>query len=178
VARAFSQRERNVIIAGGVFVICFLAYWFVLLPQKGELANVRARVRAMSDEYKEIRKIQGQYSRLKRETDPVMQRILRRRKDFDLSAFVAESENQQNFKRTREYPPSRDSHGNFDKTTARFRYDDKSLDQIVQFLKVIEEPENVITIGSLTITPKSTSDPSRLNLEFKLATVVPAKGSE
>jgi len=174
-ARAFSRREWNVVITGGIFLVCFLMYWFVLVPQREELASLQAAVGAKEDDYKEIQKIEAQYNLLKRESDPIVRRILQRRKDFDLSAFVAETENKQNFTRDRAFPPDKTTYGKFEKNTCRFRYKDKALHQIVAFLKEIEKPENVVTVELLTINPSSTSDPSRLGLEIRLATVVPVK---
>ncbi len=155
--------------------MCFLLLWFVLLPTKDKLSNLRATVNAMTKEYEETRKIQSQYNTLKRETDPVMKRILQRRKDFDLSAFVAETEQKQNFSRTREIPVRPTAYGDFEKRSSTFLYDDKSINQIVEFVTGIEKPENVIGIEFLRVTPKSASDRSHLKLEIKLATVVATK---
>ncbi len=174
-ARAFSRRERNVVITGGIFLVCFVTYWFVLVPEREELASLQAAVRAKTEEYKEIQKIEAQHNLLKRESAQIVQKILQRRKDFDLSAFVAKTENDQNFTRERAFPPNRTTYGKFEKSACRFRYKDKALHQIVAFLKEIEKPENVITVELLTINPASTSDPSRLGLEIRLATVVPVE---
>jgi len=170
----FSRRERNVIIAGGTFLIFFLVLWFVLQPTWGERSRLKQEVRRMTGEYEEIVRIERQYKLLKRETDPVMQKILQRRKDFDLSAFVAEKEDQLKFERLREFPPGRSTYGNFEKRTSRFRYESKALHQIAEYLTEMEKPENVISIETLRITPNQ-SDRSQLSLDISLVTVVPVK---
>jgi len=174
-AREFSRRERNVIIAGGIIVVCFLTYSFALSPQREELRNLKGQVRSLSDEYDKIEKIEANYMRLKEEADPIVRKVLQRRKDFDLSTFVAETEKLQNFSRFRGNPPSTTAQG---KQTCSFSYQDKTLYQIVEFLKQIEKSEHVVGIELLKITPKSASDPSRLNVDIRLVTVVPAKKGE
>jgi len=173
-ARGFSGRERRVIIAGGVFLVGFVGVWFVLRPARDNLDELKAAVRAMDKEYKEIQKIEAQHRILKEETDPVMQRILQRRKGFDISAFMAETEARLNFTRTRETPLRPTPYGDYEKRSSTFFYDDKTLDQIVQFLKEIEKPENVLGVEYVRIQPKTT-ERSKLSLEIKLATVVPVK---
>jgi len=171
-ARALSSREKNTIIAGGIFLFCFLVILFVLSPKKKELNELKASVRAMTNELEEIKKIEAQHNRLKGETDPVMQKILQRRKDFKLSGFVADTEDRLNFSRTREIPARTTTHGNFEKRGATYIYSNKTLRQIVGFLEEIEKPDNVIGIESLRITPKSTTQRSQLELYIKLFTVV------
>ncbi len=173
-ARAFSQREKSVIIAGGVFLICFLAYSFVIVPKRADLNYLKARVREMTSNYKEIRDIEGEYNRLKKDTDPILHGIQQRRADFDLSAFVAEVEKNQNFTRTRGNPPLQTPYGDFAKQSCGFSYQSKTLPEIVEFLKRIESPENVITIEWLIVRPK-TSDPHQMDFDVRLATVVPLK---
>lgn len=173
-ARHFSQREKNVFVAGAVFLICFLVGWFLVRPQWDELGRLKTEVQRMSSEYDQIRKIERQYNVLKRETDPVMHRILQRRKDFDLLSFVAETENKLNFGRMRHIPAPATAHGDFEKRSSSFLYRDKKLHEIVDFLKEIAKPENVVNIETLRITPK-TSDRSQLEMDVKLSTVVPTK---
>jgi hypothetical protein len=174
-ARTFSRKERNVIIAGAIFLVCFLLVWFVLLPKRESLANLKSSVRAMQGELEELRTIESQYNRLTVETEPVMNRLDRRRKDFDLSAFVAETENRLNFIRTREIPLRPTTHGDFEKRSATFIYSDKTLRQIVEFLQEIENPDNVVGIETLRITPKSATERSLLELNVRLFTVVRTK---
>jgi hypothetical protein len=174
-ARTLSGRERNIIIAGAMFVVCFLVVWFAVRPARDKLAELKAVVRSMTDQYKEIQRIEAQHRSLKRETEPVMQRILQRRKGFDLSAFMAETEARLNFARTRETPLGRTPYGDFEKRTSTFFYDDKSLDQVVGFLKELEKPENVIGVENVRVWIKSPTERSKLNLELRLATVVPVK---
>jgi Tfp pilus assembly protein PilO len=177
-ARALSRREKNVIIAGGIFLVCFLAYWFVLSPQRDKLKTLKSAVVGMTREYKEIQRIEAQYQRLKRQTDPIMYRVLQRPKNFDLSTFIAETERLQNFTRRQELSPRTVAYGKFEKQISSFRYEDKSLIQIVDFLRAIKKSENVIAIESLTITPHSPADPSRLNVNLKVATVVVGEEGE
>lgn len=177
-AGAFSARERNVVFAGGIFLICFLTYWFVLLPKRQELKNLKAAVRSMSDEYQEVRKIEAGYQRLKRESDPVMNRIVRRGKDFDFLDFVAKTEEAKGFANSGVVSHRAESYGNYEKRSSTFSYHDRGLQEIVGFLKEIENPNNVIAVESLTIRPRSSSDPSKLSLDLKLATVVPVGASK
>jgi len=173
-ARAISHREKNIIIAGGIFLVCFLSYWFVIVPKREELKSLKDRVLRMTKEYEQIGSIEKQYNRLTSETESVKQRIGRRGTDFDLSAFVAEKEKQQNFTRTTQSPPHSEAYGDFEKQTSTFSYQNKSLDQIVEFLKQVEKPENVVSIEWLAFKPKPT-DPSQLSLDIRLATVAERK---
>jgi hypothetical protein len=172
---AIGSREKNAIIGGAIFLIAFLLIWFALLPKRHSLNELKASVRAMTDELEEIGKIESQYNRLKIETDPVMNRIQQRRKDFNISSFVMETENRLNFSRTREIPARPTTYGNFEKRGATYIYSDKSLRQIMEFIGEIEKPENVVGIESLRITPKSTTQRSQLELYIKLFTVVQAE---
>ena len=174
-AKEFSQRERNIIVAGGIVLVAFLVVWFVLLPKREALGTLKAEVRDMQGKLGELRKIESQYNRLQTETAPVMNRLDRRRKDFDLSAFVAETENRMNFTRAREIPSRPTTHGDFEKRSATFIYSDKTLRQIVEFLQEIENPDNVVGIETLRITPKSATERSLLELYVKLFTVVRTK---
>lgn len=173
--KKFSQRERNIIIAGGIFLVGFLVVWFVLLPKREALATLKSEVRDMREKLQELSKIESQYKRLTVETKPVMDRLDRRRKDFDLSAFVAETENRLNFTRAREIPSRPTTHGDFERRSATFIYSDKTLRQIVEFLQEIEKPDNVVGIETLRITPKSATERSLLELYVKLFTVVRTK---
>ncbi len=174
-AHAMSSRERNTIIAGAGVLVCFLVIWFVLLPKREHLENLKAQVRAMSNELEEIKKIEAQYNRLSGETEPVMEKIQRRSKDFDLSAFAMETERKLNFSRTREIPARGTPYGKFEKRGSTYIYNDKTLRQIVEFIQQIEKPDNVVGIESLRITPKSTTQRSLLELYVKLFTVVEAE---
>jgi Tfp pilus assembly protein PilO len=173
-SKGISRRERNVIIVGAVFLAGFLGLWFVLGPQREKLSALKTTVRAMNKEYEDLRRIEAQHNLLKRQTDPVMQRILRRKKDFELSSFVAATEGQLNFSRTREVPARQTPYGDFETQASTFYYRDKKLHQIIQFIETIDRPENVISLDSVRIKPK-TSDRSMLELDMKLATVVRAK---
>ena len=171
-ARTLSRKERNVIITGGIFLVGFLVVWFVLMPKRETLATLKSSVRAMRGELEELRKIESQYNRLKIETDPVMNRLDRRRKDFDLSAFVAETENRMNFTRAREIPSRPTTHGDFERRSATFIYSNKTLRQIVEFLQEVEKPDNVVGIETLRVTPKTATERSQFELYVKLFTVV------
>ena len=173
-SKGISHRERNVIIAGAIFLVGFLSLYLVLGPEKDKLSALKATVRAMTKEYEDLRRIEAQHNLLKRETDPVMQRILRRKKDFELSSFVAATEGRLNFARVREVPSRRTPYGDFETQSSTFYYRDKKLHQIIQFIESIDQPENVISLESLRIKPK-TSDRSMLELDIKLATVVRVK---
>jgi hypothetical protein len=172
-ARALSARERNVIIGGGIFLICFLAFYFVVAPKRKELKVLKSQVAAMREEDKEIDRIERLHELLKRETDPVRHRIEQRRKDFDLVGFVDKTQAELNFGRVRQIPQRPATYGNSEKHASTFVYDGKSLAEIAEYLKRIEEPDKVISIEDFLLTPKSPSDPSRLNLRIRLATVVP-----
>jgi Tfp pilus assembly protein PilO len=174
-AEAISQRGRNVVIAGGIFLVCFLAYWFVLLPKRGDLSSLKSAVRSLTEEYKEIRKLEEEYRRLERETESVKYRIDRRGKDFELSAFVAATEATRNFERSRSSAPHSEPYGDFEKRSLTFSYQGKRLHEIVGFLEEIEDPKNVVSIESLTVSPRSRTSLSELNLNIRLSTVVRVK---
>ncbi len=175
-AGKLSQRQINVIVAGAVFLVCFLVYLFVLSPNMKELKALKSVVVRLEEQYKEIGRIEKQYNRLKRETDPVRTKILERGEGFDQSAFVTRTERLQNFTRQRQTPPHSETYGNFEKHSSTFSYTDKTITQIKEFLQEIEKPENVIAVESLAIRPSKPSDPSLLKLDVRLATVVPVKG--
>jgi hypothetical protein len=174
-AGKLSQRQTNVIIAGAVFVVCFLSYSFVLSPKRKELKDLKSVVLRLEQQHEEIGRIERQYNELKRDSDPLRERILQRQKGFDLSAFVATTERLQNFTRQRQTPPHSETYGNFEKHSSTFTDNDKTLPQIKDFLREIEKPENVVSVEWLAIVPANPRDPSRLKLDIRLATVVPAK---
>lgn len=174
-AGKLSQRQTNVIIAGAVFLACFLTYSFVLSKKMKDLKELKSVVVRLEQQYDEIGRIEKQYNRLKQETDPVKDRIERRGGEFDLSAFVSTTQRLQNFTRQRQTPPQSETYGNYEKHSSSFSYTDKTLAQIKDFLKEIEKPENVISVESLAVQPASRANPSRLKLDIRLATVVPLK---
>ena len=94
------------------------------------------------------------------------------RRQFDLSAFVAETEERLNFTRTREIPSRPTTEGDFERQSATFIYTDKTLRQIAEFLQEIEKPDNVVGIETLRITPKNAAERSLLELYVKLFAVV------
>ncbi len=165
------RREKIILGLGIAFILCFFLIQFVLLP------NLEARkrlTRSLADKRSQLAKIiqmQKEYLSLKGQAGGTKNRLSERAPGFTLFSFLEEKATIAMVKQQIQYmkPSTTDKDGMEQESAVEMKLQQVSLAQLVGFLKLVESPEDMVSVKHISIQ-ESGPDNSQLDVVIQILT--------
>ncbi len=147
------KREKLTVILGAVFLAVFVLFHFMVMPLITSRSTLQ---RAVVDKKVELRKIvalQKEYQALASEVGGIAERVEKRSGDFTLFSFLERQATTAKVKERVKYmkPSVEEGEGPLQNSVVEMKVEAISLVQLVEFLKLVESPANVVSIGRMSI---------------------------
>ena len=165
------RREKITIIAGGIFVICFLLLQFVFSPYLQSSRKLDSSIAKKKQERVELQLLQQEYRSLKNETGGIRDQLAKRPANFSLFSFLDARARDAGIKDYINYmkPSLSEGEDDLQESTVEMKLIGISLEQIVEYLKVIESPQNLVSVKRISIQ-ESSKDAGLLEVVMQVVT--------
>lgn len=152
-----SPRDRKVLTVGAIFVLFFLVLQFGILPLKEKRDQLRKGIAAREKALVEMKQLQAEYRQLYSKANTLYDQLGGRQKDFSLFAFLEQMAARSDVKKNITYmkPSETTDDGPFKEVVVEMKLQEIRLKQLVEFLKLVESPENVVAIKRISIQESS-----------------------
>ncbi|VAW40199.1 hypothetical protein MNBD_DELTA04-1638 [hydrothermal vent metagenome] len=174
--KQLARRERLALIAGGVFVALFVVMQFGVFPVLDHWHRLQRDIKVREKAVVEMRDLQSRYRRLHGKANSLTRQLSRRPPDFSLFSFLEKTAAQAGVKQSIAYmkPSATTDDGALQEMLVEMKLRAVSLQQLVDFLRLVESPENVVAIKRIAIQ-QNTKEESTLDVimqvvSLKLAT--------
>jgi len=154
------KRERQIVGAGLIFLICFALFHFVVSPLlQGRQQTHKALIQKKEDIQK-IHQLQADYRKLQNQSANIEERLKKRNPSFSLFSFVEEKATKAKVKQqiNSMTPSTSEGEGAFQESRVDLKLDRISTQQLVDFLKEIESAENIVVVKRISIQDNSKED--------------------
>ena len=150
---SLDKRELRVLSGGVLFVVCFLAFQFVLVPFLASRANIEKAIVRKRNELVQITAFQKEYQLLKSEAGDVRTRLSHRPPGFTLFTFLDKQATISQVKKQIKYmkPSTSEGNDNLNQSLVEMKLQRVTLQPLVEFIRLIESIENVVSIRRISI---------------------------
>jgi general secretion pathway protein M len=148
------KRENLFVSLGVGLVAVFLLFQFIILPFFDKREAMKRGIEAKRSGLKEIRILKAQYESYTRGAEGIQRHLGRREKGFTLFSFLEQAAGRATVKDHIKYMKPSDSQGSdrLKESMVEMKLDRINLRQLVDYLYLIESPEQVVSIKRLSIT--------------------------
>ena len=152
-----SRRERMVIAVGGAIVLVFLFLRlgvFPLLDKRNQLSRgIETREQALA----EMRDLQAKYRDLHGKANVLRDQLGGREANFSLFSFLEQMAAKSEVKKNIAYmkPSNIAADGPFKETLVEMKLQEVTLEQLVDFLILVEAPEKIVALKRISIQENS-----------------------
>lgn len=173
-----TQREKNIGMAGGAFLVLFFLYHLVVAPVFEKRRNLQRITAAKQIELKDIAELSNKYQAVRSKGQggniPV-----KRKGNFSLFSFLDAQIQKNGIKRNVAYMKpitKKIDNSDYQLSKVKVKLDKVYLQAIIDFLTDVESSENQITITSLSFT-KAGKKKNRLDVLFEAQTPMKTQAS-
>lgn len=173
-----TQREKNIVIAGGTFLGLFFLYLIGVAPVFEERKNLQRIAVAKQVDLKEITELSNKYQAI-RAKDQGGNIPLKRKGNFSLFSFLDAQIQKNGIKRNVAYMKpitKKIENSDYQLSKVKVKLDKVYLQAIIDFLTDVESSENQITITSLSLT-KAGKKKNTLDILFEAQTPMKTQAS-
>lgn len=148
-----TDRDKKVLAAGGVFVLLFLILQFALFPLLEKRERLQQSIANREKDLTEMQELQAQYQQLDSKADVLLDQLVGRQKNFSLFSYMEQMAAKSEVKKNIAYmkPSETADEGPFIEILVEMKLQAISLEQLVNYLELIESPENVIALKRISI---------------------------
>jgi len=149
----FSLREK-ILVTGCAAVLLLLGlFHFVLSPYFQAREQLSQSIVRKKSDLLEMKLLQQEYLSLKKHEGGVKQLLATRADDFSLFAFLDEQAQRAEIKEKIKYmkPSLVKKESGFDESLVEMRLEEITMEQVVDFMKLIESKEQVVSIKRISI---------------------------
>ena len=166
------RREKNLVSLAACCIAVLVLFQFIIFPFFDRREVIGRGIDAKRDGLKEIVRLRGEYESYKRGAGGIQKYLKRRMENFTLYSFLGQAAGKAEVKNHIEYmkPSASRSNGRFKESMVEIKLDKISLKQLVDYLYLIESPENVVSIKRISIKD-SKSDPGYLDAVLQVLTI-------
>ncbi len=150
-----AKREKNVLTAGGVFIVVFLFVQLFYFPAVDKRKSLENALETKQKKLKEMGSLQQQYLSLSGSMDGQKDAILTRNKNFSLFLFLDTEAKKSGVKDNVAYmkPFSRDiDSSKYKIARVKVKLNQVYLKELVDFLYLVESSENQVSITSISLS--------------------------
>lgn len=148
-----SSRDRKVLMAGSVCLLLFLVLQFGIFPLMDKRDRLRRSIAAREKAVVEMKELQGQYRQLHSKANALLDQLVGRQTDFSLFSFLEQMAAKSEVKPNITYmkPSETADDGPFKEILVEMKLQAVTLKQLVDFLQLVESPENVVALKKISI---------------------------
>lgn len=167
-----TRRERYYVSAGLVLVIAFIILQFVLLPFLGAKEKTGRSIQTQEKILKEILSLSSEYGALKGNSRNTQRVLSGRPEAFTLFSFLEKQAGRTGVKTNIKYMKPSTSTANKDsykESSVEIKLEKITLKQLVEYLHLVESPEDVVIIKIISIK-QSKGSPEYLTTLMQVVT--------
>ncbi len=154
------KREKLTVILGAIFLAGLVLFHFVVMPLITSRSTLQRAVVAKKVELRKIVALQEEYQVVASEVGGIAERVEQRSGDFTLFSFLEKQATTAKVKEQVKYmkPSVDEGEGPLQNSVVEMKLEKISLVQLVEFLKLVESPANVVSIGRMSIQENGKND--------------------
>jgi len=166
-----TKHERYYVSAGTVLVILIIIFQFVLFPFLGEKRKVKRSIHAKEQTLKELISLSSEYMALKENSVDIEKAIAGRPGNFTLFSFLEKQAGRSGVKPNIKYmkPSTSINRESYSESTVEMKLENVTLEQLVEYLYLVESPDNLVGIKRISIK-QSRGSPEYLTVLMQLIT--------
>lgn len=155
-----SARDKKVLIIGGVFLLFFLIVQFGIFPLMDNRDRLRRSIAAREKAVIEMNELQTRYRQLHSKANSLLDQLVGRQDDFSLFSFLEQMAAKSDVKPNITYmkPSETADDGPFKEILVEMKLQAITLKQLVDFLQLVESPENVVALKKISIQENKKED--------------------
>ncbi|MCD6487542.1 MAG: type II secretion system protein M [Syntrophobacterales bacterium] len=166
-----TKRERYYVSAGIVMVILIVILQFALFPFLAEKKKVRRSIQAKEQTLKKLISLSSEYMALKTNSVDIEKALAGRPGNFTLFSFLEKQAGRSGVKPNIKYmkPSTSTNRESYNESTVEMKLENVTLEQLVEYLYLVESPENLVMIKRISIK-QSRGSPEYLTVLMQLVT--------
>jgi general secretion pathway protein M len=168
-----SQREKVVLLAGGVIVAGLLLYSLIQLPfsYMERMETLDRLILQKEDDLKQLTALKTQYQKLHERIGRIETRIAQDRQGFSLLSYLEEVATASKIRSNIAYmrPQTMPQSGGYREMAVEVKVENAPLGQIVRLLTALEQSPHVLKVRRLHLKTRF-ADPNYLDAVFLLST--------
>jgi len=150
---SLDQREKRVLLGGGIFLLCFFVLQLVILPLWQARSNLQTSIERKSQELEKIKELKSEYQQLKLQEGGIEARIAKRPAGFTLFTFLDKQATKAQVKKQIKYmkPSTEEGDGNLQESMVEMKLQKIALKSLVSYIRLVESEKNVVSIRRISI---------------------------
>ena len=170
-----SDRERLILIGGGLFVLGVVIYQLIISPYLVAHQRLQSSLQRKQAELVEIQRLSQEYAKLRVEEGGLKALLQKRDAGFTLFAFLDKQAENAGVKEQIKYmkPSVIEGDNGLNESVVEMRLEGVTLEKLTQFLQVTESDTNVVSVRRLSIQT-SARDEGFLDVILQIVTLVEA----
>jgi len=171
--RELPAKERYIVIAGGICILCVIIFQIFISGGMRRTKTLRRIIAEKENELDQMRQMCREYDEIKEEMNDVSKRLSKRDEDFAIFSFLEQTATGLQIRKHIVYmKPSFSSLGEeYSESIVEVKLNEVTLSQISKYLFKIEKPGNLLNIKRLDIKASS-QNPEYLDIVFEVSTLV------
>ncbi len=151
------KREKRVALAGVIFLVCFVFFHIAVSPLIKARQQVQKTLIQKKEDLITIHRLQDEYRKLQTQAVDIQDKLQKRAPSFSLFSFIEEQATKAKVKQqiNSMTPSTSEGEGPLQESRVDLKLERISLLQLVDFLKQVESPDNVVVIKRLSIQENS-----------------------
>ena len=150
---SLDEREKRVLLGGGIFLLCFFVLQLVILPLWEVRSGLLTSIERKSSELEKIEQLQDEYQQLKLQEGGIEARIAGRSPGFTLFTFLDKQATKTQVKKQIKYmkPSTEERDGNLQESMVEMKLQKITLKSLVSYIRLVESEKNVVSIRRVSI---------------------------
>ena len=148
-----AKREKYFIALAAIVIVFAFVILFVIMPFFEKRERYRNNVAVQQNNLQEMVALRQQYLLLQQDSDTLVQRLAKRSNTFTLFSFLENAAGnagvKDNIKSMK--PSASTGKGPFKESLVEMKLERVTLGQMVGYLKLIESPENLVSVKRVSI---------------------------
>lgn len=170
-----SDREKLALAVGALLIVGLAVYQLAISPYLDSRARLLNSIERKKQELVQIQQMQQEYIALRKEEGGIKANLLKRPASFTLFTFIDQQAERSQVKEKINYmkPSVIAGDGELDESIVELKLQSVTLDRLVEFLKLTESEQNVVSIRRISIQA-STREEGYLDVIMQITTFVEA----
>ncbi len=167
------KREKLVITIGAGVVLALFFYHLIVSPLMTSRTRLQRTILGKRIELKKIATLQKEYEEVASLVGDIADRVAKRQGDFTLFSFLEKQATAAKVKERVKYmkPSTEEGEGSLQNSLVEMKLEKITLVQLVDFLKLAESTDDVVSIGRISIQ-ESGKEEGLLDVVMQIVTFV------
>lgn len=167
------KREKIFIGIGCLVLLAVLGFNLVISPLLEQRSKAQRKIASKEVDLKTIQVLQEEYKKVASKVGGIADRLEQRSGDFTLFSFLEGQASTAEVREQVKYmkPSTEEGEGLLQNSVVEMKLEAVSLGKLVEFLKLVESPENVVSIDRISIQENSRGE-GLLDVVMQIVTFV------